>query len=48
MERFAREAGREMIREGDAWSFVDGVRKYKPVMVAGGWKVVWWEPEAKE
>lgn len=41
MKYFAMQEGRELERlEDGAFRFVDGVKTYKPVMVAKGWRIV--------
>jgi hypothetical protein len=45
MERYAQQEGRlidvDSIRDGDGtFRFADGIKVYKPVMVANGWKIV--------
>lgn len=41
IERFAAQEGREIERLDDGdFRFVDGVKVYRPVMVASGWQIV--------
>ena len=41
MEYYAMQEGRELKRlEDGTFRFADGIKTYKPVMVANGWQIV--------